>query len=117
MIQNSDEDESESSESTDSDINVSSDEYFDADTELGILPLPGLVVTSPSVSIPPPAEGDPSDIEEDDEFTEDNDTSSEFVITSHFKRSEVTSVSTAYLLSYHFYYTGFSSLVPLIVCK
>lgn len=64
--------EESSSDSDSSDSNVSSDEYFDADAELG--EYAETVVTSPSVSIPP-VEGDPSDIEEDDEYAEQDDTS------------------------------------------
>ena len=48
----------------------SSDEFFDADTVLDPPPF----LTSPSVSVPA-AEGDPDDVEEDDELQEQDDTS------------------------------------------
>lgn len=51
----------------------SSDEFFDADNVLELPPQPP-VVTSHSLSVPA-AEGDPDDVEEDDELLEQDDTS------------------------------------------
>ncbi len=50
----------------------SDDEFFDADNEPEIVPL-----ASPSVSVPL-TEEDPSDVEEDPELHEENDTGSEY---------------------------------------
>ncbi len=53
-----------------------SDEFFDADNEPE-----SVVLASPSVSVPLTDE-DPSDIEEDAELKEENDTSSEYMVLS-----------------------------------
>ena len=56
---------------------VDSDEFFDADAELETF---DHVITSPSLSVPIP-EGDPSDVEEDEEIIEEDNTSGDSHMT------------------------------------
>ena len=67
------EEEEEEEEEEDSISEASSDEFFDADTELEY-PMSPTVVTSPSLSVPVP-EGDPPDVEEEQDLVEEDDTS------------------------------------------
>lgn len=55
-----------------------SEEFFDADNDFD-----SVVITSPTLSVPM-TEEDPSDVEEDRELHEDNDTSSEFTCSTEW---------------------------------